>query len=132
MTRLKIHLLWALVASAISLGWGRWTSIRHESTIREREQALEAMESRLHSTPQAPVPPQEELRSDRRTPSVMAPEAPVSEEDLVSGEVRRLMRSTDRKERWEAARVIDRILVPRLRRALLDDLLASPDETLRM
>jgi len=130
MNHWKIHLAWAVATPVFAICWGRWSLARQEPDLQRRELAIQ---SRTKEPPARPSPPSPAAIpvSIPKTLAAPMPAGPVSEEQAFVDEIRRLLRSEDKGDPWEANRRMVRIPPGPLKDVLLLELFACKDANLR-
>jgi HEAT repeat protein len=130
MNHWKIHLAWAVATPIFAFCWGRWSLARQEPDFRRREHASENRTREQQTRPSAPSPAAVPASIPKTVAAPVAGE-PVSEEQAFVDEIRRLFRSDDKSDLWEAARRLGRIPKGPLLNELLLDQLACKEHHLR-
>lgn len=123
----KTHLAWAVATPVFAFSWGRWCVARQEPQVVVRERAAEVREEPPRNRPD-PAPAPKTLSP--APPAFLRADMPDDDQGYVDS-IRRLFRSNDKKDCWEAARRLRRIPAGPLMNELLYDELACKDANLR-
>lgn len=119
----KIHLAWALAVPLVAFLWGRWTATGPEPAPR-------AGVAQVGGGPRVPEQAPGRGSAPAGTPVPPVAAIPPETEDILT-ELRRLLQSRKKEERWEATIRIYRVPDGPEKKELLLLELASPDHSIR-
>lgn len=131
----KIHLVWSVVTLVSAAAWGQRSARSRDDEFRERERILrvkmvEASAVRVPAAAAALPPPAAPVQLP--APAKVEPEYALSDSaPLPLEEIRRLLRSSQTGDHWNAYQAIQRMAKGALKNELMMDLLKSPDDQIR-